>query len=64
MKILISTLYVMLSTISRRNEDCSFEDYTKKFTEPLGDLLNCRVEVSDELIDRLYKMYSDVPAEK
>lgn len=64
MKIVISTLYGMLSTVSRRHEDCSFEDYAKNFTEPLGDLLDCRVEVPDELINKLYKMYSDVPAAK
>ena len=64
MKISISTLYGMLSTVSRRCEDCSFEDYAKNFTEPLGDLLDCRVDVPNELIDKLYKMYSDVPAAK
>ena len=64
MKITVSRLYGMLSTVSRRCEDCSFEDYAKNFTEPLGDLLDCRVDVPVELIDKLYKMYSDVPAAK
>ena len=64
MKVTVSRLYGMLSTISRRHEYCSLEEYTENFMKPLGDLLDYRVEVPNELFDELYKMYSDVPVTK
>lgn len=64
MKVTVSRLYSMLSTISRRHEDCSFEEYSKKFVEPFGDLLDYRVEIPDEYVKPLCDEFEYDPAAK